>query len=225
MEKLGAVLSVMQGLSRELAQASVLVPKSKLGEVVSGDKLYFYWPYVSTSGPEPVYLRTELTGDLIDRILVYARASLPTIRRAQDRPDGVHTVACTVSGDAFVAYPLDPESQDDVFFAGIGRPTRAKGLPGHGGGNSVSLYVQSQPDSTRLASVEGVKPPIGSGNPEFVRWAQIGQTDPSRPFRCLDPIAMKSMFDFRASLNNAEAATFVFGLMYLKQFWLEIPGS
>lgn len=223
-EKLNGYFTVLKAISRELSVHSKLVPKSQLLVNIPGDRLLFLWPYANTKGREPVYLRTELSADVIDRVLVYSHFAQPLVGKLKGIQPSSEKALCDGFGSRYSDFQLGDASRPEIFFAGLGRDTAATGLPGHSSSYSHSVYIESQANESRLALTAGAKPAVGAGNPEFIQFSTIGQTEPTRQLFCLPSVTMKQIYDYRSLLNSSESSVFVFGLTYLREFWKLLEG-
>lgn len=218
----GAALSILSLTGLEIAKSSSLWTLADVKTKLPGGQLFFLWPYVS-NGPElkDKYLLTKIDGDLLDRLLAVTQGSLRTFRKVGNRVPGVETLECDASGSSFKTYPLAPETLDNVFYLSLGRETSARVPPGEARGWSPSLYVETTPTYARIGLVPGVRPPIGGGNPEWLKFVDVYLSDRGRIFHCLPGVKLSDLHKLRAQINNPDAALFVFAPGYLRRVFEE----
>jgi hypothetical protein len=222
-QKLGAGAAILLQTSIELASKSRMMTAAEIAAgALEGGQLYYLWPYVGTEPPyKDLMVVTKLDGDLFDRVLAVTNGAVGTLRRIRDQTPGSKKLECNAASSSFRDYELGDVSLQSVFYVSIGRPTNARMLPNNGTDWSVSMYVESQTSgSARLALTQGIKPPVGS-NQEWIHFANMGGSDPTRAFHCMSPIAFGSLYGAKAYINNPDAALFVFTLPYLRAVFEE----
>lgn len=222
-QKLGGAYSILTSFARELGKNSTAITKAQLFQGSPGDKVFFLWPYtyIGKTGEEPLLLRTEITGDLIDRLYVVANAALPTVRRLADKNRGSTFLTCSVGEQDFADFALSSEEVPEVFYSGIGRESSVATPPGTAMKASMSLYVEVTDGASHIAPIATIKDPVGSGNSEFIRFSEIGRDYPDRPFDCLPGVKMGDIYRLRSLMNNPEASTFIFGAAFLRAFFID----
>jgi hypothetical protein len=216
--KLSGMTSILKGISQEIAGSSQLLLPSQLKANISDGQLYFVWPYVPNSPTSPLngkWLVTNITGDLIDRLLTVARVGLSTLRKFNNQPPDIIDLQCGSTGNAFTHYDLSPENLPNVFYISLGRPTNALMPPGQATAWSVSVYVESTAADSRLTLISGINPALGSDS-KWISFANLAQKDPNREFYCVPGVKLSDLYALRAQLNNSDAGLFVFGLNYLR---------
>lgn len=215
--KAGAATSIWKELSTEFANTSQLLSTNDiLGGRLAGGKLYFAWPYTSNADDnvKGKYLVTEMSGDLVDRMMSVTYGGLGVDRQLNNISDGSLSLECDSSSKLFKDYAFDSDSNNNVMYVSIGRDTNAAMPTAERAGWSTSFYVESLPDRTRISLVQGEHPTLESTN-KLIDFAAIGSQEPQRPLYCLDSVKFGDIWNIKAQLNNSEAALLLFSTSYL----------
>lgn len=111
-----------------------------------------------------------------------------------------------------------------MFYVSSGMATAARMPAGYNAAWSPSLYVETSPLLSRIGLVQGVRPAVGPGNPEWIDFADIGWTAPGQAFHCMPGVTMADLHRLRSQISNADAVLFIFGLVFLRLAFGECTG-